>query len=308
VGVFNYDGIRKGDPNDRVDHQHRRELRGLRVIGSWMNDADRRAANTLDMYVTEEDDRRYIRHYLIDMGSAFGSNNMMPHPPKYGNEYVWDPRTVFLSIAALGFYRKGWEEPLPMQYPSVGYFENETFRPRGWSPTYPNPAFERCTNRDGYWGAKSVMAFTDEQIRAIVETGQYSDPGAAAELTRLLIERRDMIGRYWFVRVNPLDHFAFDEEGLRFVDLAVEGGLESGDGRQYQYQQLDHKGGKVGGPQLMVGTTRVPINGALAAGQFHGYQIHSRTGKGHKWSKDTRVYFYKGEDGRYQIVRLDREE
>jgi hypothetical protein len=94
VGIFDYHGRRKDDSNDRVDHEHRRELRGLRVIGSWMNDADRRAANTLDMFVSEEDGRRYIRHYLIDMGSAFGSNNLMPHPPKYGNEYVWDPRTI----------------------------------------------------------------------------------------------------------------------------------------------------------------------------------------------------------------------
>ncbi|MCY3762180.1 MAG: hypothetical protein OXH50_13095, partial [Gemmatimonadetes bacterium] len=75
VGVFNYNGRRPDDPNDRVDHEHRRELRGLRVIGSWLNDADRRAANTLDMYVTGEEGRRYVRHYLIDMGSALGSGS-----------------------------------------------------------------------------------------------------------------------------------------------------------------------------------------------------------------------------------------
>ena len=101
VGIFEYHGTRKDDSNDRVDHQHRRELRGLRVIGSWMNDADRRAANTLDMYVEEADGRRYVKHFIIDMGSAFGSNNLMPHLPKYGNEYVWDPRTVFRSLGSL---------------------------------------------------------------------------------------------------------------------------------------------------------------------------------------------------------------
>ena len=35
-----------------------------------------------------------------DMGSAFGSNNLMPHLPKYGNEYVWDPGNVAKSILA----------------------------------------------------------------------------------------------------------------------------------------------------------------------------------------------------------------
>jgi hypothetical protein len=88
VGIFDYHSVRPDDPNDRVRHQHRRELRGLRVIGSWMNDADRRAANTLDMHVTDKDGRKFVKHYLIDMGSSFGSNNLMPHLPKYGNEYV----------------------------------------------------------------------------------------------------------------------------------------------------------------------------------------------------------------------------
>ena len=134
VGIFNYHGTRSDDANDRVDHEHRRELRGLRVIGSWMNDADRRAANTLDMYVSEDGGtRRYVKHYIIDMGSAFGSNNLMPHLPKYGNEYVWDPRTVFLSLVSLGLYRKGWEEPQPMSYPSIECESCTTRTPRSMS-------------------------------------------------------------------------------------------------------------------------------------------------------------------------------
>ena len=143
------------------------------MIGSWMNDADRRAANTLDEFVSDGQGKGHLKHYLIDMGSTFGSNNMMPHPPKYGNEYVWDPRTIGLSLVSAGLYRKAREEPLPMDHPSLGYFENKTFRPRDWVPTYPNAAFERCTNRDGYWGAKIVMAFSDEDIATIVETGRY---------------------------------------------------------------------------------------------------------------------------------------
>ena len=307
VGVFNYDGRRKDDPNDRVDHEHRRELRGLRVIGSWLNDADRRAANTLDMYVTGDDGRGYIRHYLIDMGSALGSNNLMPHLPKYGNEYVWDPRTIFRSLVSLGLYRKKWEEPLPMKYPAIGYFENETFSARDWVPTYPNPAFERCTSRDGYWGAKIVMAFRDDEIRAMVERGRYSDPGATAELTRLLAERRDMIGRYWFGRVNPLDHFAVEDGRLRFVDLAVEGGLVPRASRQWRYAVVDGRGKEVAGP-TRVAEPAVPIGEEAQPRRFFGYRMQSRTGEGEKWSKKVTVYLYKHEDGRMQLVRINREE
>ena len=38
------------------------------------------------------------------------------------------------------------------------------------------------------------MAFTDEEIRAIVQTGQYSQP-AEDWITATLIERRNRIGR-----------------------------------------------------------------------------------------------------------------
>ena len=50
------------------------------------------------------------------------------------------------------------------------------------------------------------MAFTDEDIRAIVSTGQYSDPAAADWLARCLIERRNRIGRAYLGRVLPLDN------------------------------------------------------------------------------------------------------
>ena len=306
VGVFNYHGRRKDDPNDRVKHHHRRELRGLRVIGSWMNDADRRAANTLDMYVTGEDGRSYLKHYIIDMGSTFGSNNMMPHMPKYGNEYVWDPRTIGLSLCALGLYKKGWEDPVPMPYPSLGYFENRTFRPGRWVPTYPNPAFQRCTNRDGYWGAKIVMSFSNEDIAAMVKMGQLSDPGAEAELTRLLVERRDMIGRYWFDRINPLDRFWIDRDGLRFVDLAVEGGLAPDSETTYSYSMVDERGRPMGPANLLEGERRIPIPGHLRPERFYGFEIRAQ--RRGPTSKYTRVHFYVWEPGRYQIVKVDREE
>ena len=307
VGIFNYHGRRPDDPNDRVDHEHRRELRGLRVIGSWMNDADRRAANTLDVYVKAEGGgRRYVKHYIIDMGSAFGSNNLTPHMPKYGNEYVWDPRTIFRSIVSLGFYRKPWEEPLPMPYPEVGYFENATFDPNTWVPTYPNPAMERCTLRDAYWGAKLVTSFRDEEIEAMVGAGRYANPGAAAELTRLLIERRDMIGSYWFARINPLDRFRTDRASLHFADLAVDGGLEEAATSEYQYRLLDADGKPQGEPAV-TGATRIPVPADLAIEAFHGLGIRTRRGPQGAWSKATRTYFHKWGDGRLQLVRVERD-
>ncbi len=308
VGIFDYHGRRRDDPNDRVDHEHRRELRGLRVIGSWINDVDRRAANTLNYYVTDERGRRYIKHYLIDMGSTLGSGTVEPHPPKSGYEYLWDPRTVGLSLFALGLYKKAWEDPLPMKYLSLGYFENKTFHPGRWAPDYPNPAFERCTNRDGYWGAKIVMSFSDEDVAAMVRTGRLSDPGAEAELTRLLIERRDMIGRHWFGRINPLDRFAVDQNGIRFEDLAVRGRLASASETTYRYCLLNAQGKAAGPERDLRGETFIPIETGLPPKQFYGYEVRTLRAGQTAWSRYTRVYFYVPEPGRYQIVRVEREE
>ena len=84
------------------------------------------------------------------------------------------------------------------------------------------------TDLDGFWGAKIVMSFTNEQLAAVVDVAHYSDPNAEAYLLQILKERRDIIGRRWFSKVNPLDNFRLIEKNdgrstLVFDDLAVDG-------------------------------------------------------------------------------------
>ena len=51
-GPFKYVGTKSDDPNDIIPHQHRRELRGLRVMAAWLNHFDTKSGNTLTSYVT----------------------------------------------------------------------------------------------------------------------------------------------------------------------------------------------------------------------------------------------------------------
>jgi hypothetical protein len=74
---------------------------------------------------------------------------------------------------------------------------------------------------DELWAAKQVVRFTDEEIRAVVETGMYSDPRAVDWITKCLIERRNKIGRTFLAKVLPLDNFRIESGRLAFDDIAA---------------------------------------------------------------------------------------
>jgi hypothetical protein len=236
LGPWYFQGTREDDPNDRVNHEHRRELRGMRIISSWLNDTDRRDANTMAVYI----DDGYIRHLVQDFGNTLGANGGGIHTPLHGQAYMIDPRYMLQSAVSLGIKVHPWEQVDASDYiphPSVGYFRSDIFRPGRWVPVHPIPAFENMTLRDAFWGAKQVMSFRDDDIRAIVETGQLTNESAEEYLIQTLIERRDKIGEYWFRKLNPIDKFEIirqgDELRLSFTDVAIEAGIFSGEITSY---------------------------------------------------------------------------
>ncbi len=236
-GPFTYEGVRKDDPNDFIPHQHRRELRALYVTTSWLNHTDTKAGNSFDSYITE-DGKSYIRHYLIDFGTTFGSAARGPSAGKIGHENSIDPHMLLTRTFALGLYYPDYDKYDDVKYNSIGLFGSELFDPGHYKPLIPNPAFENKTNRDCYWGARLVMSFTDHQLEEIVKEGQYSDPAAEAYLLKVLKERRDKIGRYWYARVNPLDYFRLmrirGSWHLCFEDMMVLGNLEESKDTKYR--------------------------------------------------------------------------
>ncbi|MBK9168042.1 MAG: hypothetical protein IPM24_11320 [Bryobacterales bacterium] len=242
AGPFRYRGTRSDDPNDLIPHEDRRDLRGLHVFCAWLNHTDAKSINSLDILV-EEDCRRFVRHYLIDFGAAFGSDSDMLKNPRYGHAFILpDGGEVWRGILNLGLVAVPWERARYPKLRAVGRFGAEAFDPETWVPNYPNPAFARRQPEDEYWAAKIVMAFSDAEIRAIVDTGQFSDPRAAAWIAETLIARRDIVGRAYFTKVPALDRFRVErfrverfrveDEALRFDDLAVTHGFVQP--RQYE--------------------------------------------------------------------------
>ncbi len=308
-GPFLYEGRRDDDVNDRIRHENRRELRGLRVIAAFMNHTDTKAANALSMYDPE---KRYLTHYLIDFSSTLGADNADPQLPRYGNEYFFDFGTVGLSTIALGAYVKPWEVPLRMSYPSVGYFESERFEPDRWRPTFPNPAFLRMTRRDAYWGAKIVTSFTDEDIETIVKTGGFTDPRAERYMIEVLKGRRDKIGRYYLNEVNPLDRFELKtsttgEPFLVFENLALSRGYAPASRASYRYtiRPHDSKGNDTQEREAVVEEPRIPLSGIGQA--ITRVQIKTSYDDGANWSDPVTVFLaYDGASRRLSIIALER--
>jgi len=226
VGPFRYAGVRSDDPNDLVPHQQRRDLRGLDVLFAWLNHTDAKGENSLDTVEGAGENARFV-HHLLDFGDSFGSDSDIAKDPRHGQEYIVLPIT-WSRMYSFGLRPADWETVhYPHEMKAVGDFTAAAFDPLTWKANYPNPAFVQMTPLDGYWGAKRVMAFRDEQIRAIVEEGRFQDPRVVDYITRVLESRRDAIGRAWLRQVLPLEGFRIVEDRLAFDDLAVQYGFSS---------------------------------------------------------------------------------
>jgi len=327
-GPFLYEQKRPDDPNDRIRHENRRELRGLGVVAAFLNHTDTKAANALDMYDPE---KQYVRHYLIDFSSTLGADNADPQLPRYGNEYFLDFGTMTQSMGSLGAYVKPWEVPIHMDYPSVGYFNAEYFDPSRWRPTFPNPAFLEMTVRDAYWGAKIVTAFTDEDIEQIVHTGEYTDPRAERYVANVLKARRDKIGLYYFNLINPLDRFALkvteaSTQALIFENLALARAYAPATKATYRYTIRRHvpwghdslllTEHDVQVPQIILDRAFLPVwkkrtpSAQMAGPEQSIFYITIRTSydRGENWSKAVDVYVqYNSEGQTFEIVGIQRE-
>jgi hypothetical protein len=236
---------RRQDPTDKIDHKDHREFRGLRVFASWLNIYDMRESNSMEMVQGE-----IIKHYLIDFGDALGASSEGPKPPMFTHEHMFDYGDQAKAFFSLGLWQKPWQkrwEEAGMQItasPAVGYFDNQYFDPSKFKTQLPYYAFKDLTLADAFWATKIIMNFSDEEIRSIVETGGYANPADADTIAKILSERRDIIGKFWYSKVTPLDDFDVQGSELRFQNLAVAAGFENTENQSYNVDTFDASGKK----------------------------------------------------------------
>ena len=95
---------------------------------------------------------------MFDFGSILGSGTVYAQRHRPGNEYIFEWKPGWLTLATLGLYVRPWMLiDYPDVPPSVGRFEAEAFDPEQWKPEYPNPAFDNMRPDDAFWAARIVL-------------------------------------------------------------------------------------------------------------------------------------------------------
>lgn len=281
IGPYAREGVRADDPNDRIPHEQRRSVRGQAAIFSWLNHTDMQEDNTLDAFIRypgpdgKPTERGHVVHYLIDFGKALGVMGYVNSWKTVGYTYRADVGMALRSLVTFGLWKRPWDGIEVPKLKGLGLFEADHFDPGAWRTNSPYWPYEDADRFDGYWGAKLVMRFTREQLEAIVDEAQYSEPRTAKYMVDTLVARQRKVGAYWFRQVSPLDHFAVDSIAggarLCFDDLALVYELESPRGGRYRVETFDRDGAALRAHTLPASAhacTAVPI----ASGN-NGYTI-----------------------------------
>jgi hypothetical protein len=307
LGGFQYSGTRPDDPNDVVPHEHRRELRALRVFGAWTNLTDLKAKNTLDTLITENG-RPTIKHYLQDVGSTFGMCNAK-NEWDLSYEYFYQGDAMAKRFFSLGFALSPWQTVDYVEYPSIGKFEGDVFDPREWRPQSPTTSYMEVRDDDAFWAARRVAAFSDELIRAAVKVGGFSDAAAEKYLGDVLIKRREKIKSIYLTAINPVVDPRLEGNRLTFDNAAVSGGVaKPATAYHATWMQFDNATGttkRIGETQSSTTTIEAPSGLPTAAGSYIEVDIAVDAQAYPTWKQPVRTFFRREGSG-WKLVGLER--
>ena len=309
LGGFMFAGTRPDDPNDVVPHEHRRELRALRVFGAWTNLTDLKAANTMDALVTENG-RSIVKHYLQDVGSTFGMNNDL-YEWDLGYEHFYQGDSSVRRLVSFGFALSPWQTiPYNEEYPSIGKFEGDRFDPRAWRPQTPTTAYMETRDDDAFWAARRIAAFTDDLIRTAVKSGQFSNPEAEKLLGDVLIKRRDKIKQVYLTAVNPIVNPRLDANGrLTVENAAVTGGVAQGTATYHAaWGVFDNATGQtraLSATQSATTALEAPAGLPTAPGTFVTVDVSIDSQAHQAWKQPAHITFRR-DGGNWKLVGLER--
>ncbi|HMJ82380.1 MAG TPA: hypothetical protein VK504_04395 [Vicinamibacterales bacterium] len=311
IGRIRFFDTRPDDPNDIVPHEDRRELRGYGVFAAWLNHVDAKAINSLDTLITENG-RSYVRHHLLDFGSALGSAGVGPADYWEGDEYLLEPRDTLKRMLSFGFAIPKWHTAPFHEAPSIGRFpaDNASFNPDLWKPRVPNQAFLHARADDKFWAAQKLMSLTTDLLRAAIKAGDFRDPASEGFLVRALAERRDAIGRAYLTAVNPIADPSLDDAGvLTFRNASVDADFAKAPAGYravwFRFDNVTARTVRIAETQARSTRLEAPSGLPCHDGGFVKIELSSIDGSRPSWAQPINVFF-RYQQGQWQLVGLER--
>ncbi|HET7503127.1 MAG TPA: hypothetical protein VFK02_19030 [Kofleriaceae bacterium] len=301
LGGHPAEGVRDDDPNDRIRHELRRDLRGQQPIYAWLDAVDVTEGQFVDTWVADPADRsrHYVKHYAVDFGKSLGAMGAIDHDWWRGHAYRIDFGDMLVSLATLGVASRPWQErEAPPLRGVATLLDASKFDPGEWHPdTAGYTPFRTADRLDGFWGAKLIARFTRTQLRTAVSAGKLSDPRAVRYIVDTLAARARVTAAYWFARTNPLDRFTVsgspDDVRLCFDDLAIDQELATGEATRYTITGFDFRARPVGAPITVAADgahTCAPPLALAPAGDDDGYTMLRVTTERPKFAGSTWVH------------------
>lgn len=311
IGRIRFAGTRGDDPNDLVPHEDRRELRAYGVFAAWLNHVDAKAINSLDTLVTANG-RAFVRHHLIDFGSALGSGGVAPADYWGGAQYLVEARDTLKRAATLGLAVPPWRSAPFYEAPAIGRMPSahDRFDPDAWKPRVPNRAFLRARADDRFWAARQLAKLTRPMLQAAVAAGQFNDPPSEAFLVEALAARRDVIMRRYLTAINPIVDPVLSDERLTFDNAAME--IDHAQAPQryvatwFVFDNATHEATPLAETAGATPPLAAPPALPRATGAYVKVRVHS-TGTPHSsWQVPVDLYFRRLE-GDWRLVGLERQ-
>ena len=309
VGRIRFHGTRADDPNDVIPHEHRRELRGYFVFAAWLNHVDAKGINSLSTLITENG-RSFIRHYLLDFGSALGSAAVGPREGWEGYEaLVEEPGEIGKRVLSLGFKVPVWRTQDYFESPSIGRLprDHSKWDPESWWPHITNAAFRHMRADDTFWAATKVAAISEDMIRAAVAEGRFNDGESEKFLAKAIIDRRLRILQTFLPKVNPVVDPAIDAKGrLTFRNVAVEAAVAD---RAPGYRALWYTFDNASDTATLVTTTEETqspmLMPAMPTAEYIKVDIAAVGGPA-AWTRPVSAYFRRN-SGNWVLVGFERQ-
>jgi hypothetical protein len=281
------------------------------VFAAWLNHVDAKAINSLDTLITENG-RSFVRHHLLDFGSALGSGGVGPADYWEGEEYLVEPKAMLKQMVSFGFAYPKWHREPFYEAPAIGRLpqNNAGFDPDAWKPRVPNQAFLHLRADDKFWAASKLITLSTDLLRAAVRAGDFRDPASEAFLVRALAERRDAIGRAYLTAINPIVDPVLAADGtLTFRNAAVDADFaKAPEGYRAEWYRFDNatgQGDRIGESTGRTTSLSAPAGLPRIDGAFVKVELSSVNATRSSWETPVNAYF-KYQAGEWRLVGFER--